>query len=474
MAIRFFFKRRESLTAKSEVYKKSIRAYLESEGYFQTTDSFIEGSFEDMIFHNSRISPGKNFLIEAKAEILSFKSIKFAKELVKYFRSWQILDKDKRFKLIIFAQELKEPEKWENIFNEDNDKEEIKNWIKWYNKKREEKDYELLERDISEFANFLSDCEFNVATKIDLDNAVAQKEVTSAQSISRIAQSLKKIVDKRRFPNMERSTLLLNILPIEVPTYYFVANTTITTKQEIYDLFEGKLIPPFLYKYDKRLLTFVPFDANNPLNEIISDNIIQLPTTELLKEDTLLSSKLINIHLRRILWNRGLWRDDSFFYYPILDDSKIERSITGPKKRPKIVIRRYDHKEDTIYAKRGDVNFFFHHAIELRTPTYWEKPYLEIIPRRYYTHNGSTPIDGEIRAKIDAGFKHPDYDRGPNRISLMKFWRHSLFQSEYYEIEPEDWFNSFQFGDYITIDVNWSPKVIERSQTRLWDYEDLQ
>ena len=57
MTIRFFFKRRESLTAKSEVYKKSVRAYLESEGYFQTTDSFIEGSFADMIFHNSSITP---------------------------------------------------------------------------------------------------------------------------------------------------------------------------------------------------------------------------------------------------------------------------------------------------------------------------------------------------------------------------------------------------------------------------------
>jgi hypothetical protein len=89
---------------------------LESQGYSQTTDSFTEGSLEDMVFHNPIVAPGKNFIVEAKAETLSFKSQKFAKEFVKYFKKWQVCEPSKRFQFLLFVQELKEPEKWESFF----------------------------------------------------------------------------------------------------------------------------------------------------------------------------------------------------------------------------------------------------------------------------------------------------------------------------------------------------------------------
>ena len=89
MTIHFFYARRESLTAKSEAYKKAVRKYLESLGFSQTTDSFIEGTFDDMTFYNPTIEPGKRFLVEAKAEDLSLAKLEFADELIKYFRRWR-------------------------------------------------------------------------------------------------------------------------------------------------------------------------------------------------------------------------------------------------------------------------------------------------------------------------------------------------------------------------------------------------
>lgn len=108
--------------------------------------------------------------------------------------------------------------------------------------------------------------------------------------------------------------------------------------------------------------------------------------------------------------------------------------------------------------------------MELRTPTYWGISYIELIPKRYYTLDGETPIDGDIRAKIDAKFRKPAYDRSRNRIGLIKFWKFVLFESKNYVISSEKWFDTFKFGDFVTERVNWSPKVIGRDQTRLWDF----
>ena len=66
----FLYGRRESLQGKSEAYKKSVREYMESLGFAQTTDSSIQGTFADMIFVNPAIEPSKRFIIESKAEVI--------------------------------------------------------------------------------------------------------------------------------------------------------------------------------------------------------------------------------------------------------------------------------------------------------------------------------------------------------------------------------------------------------------------
>jgi len=118
MAIKFLYGRRESLTGKAEAYKKGVRAYLESLGYSQTTDSIVEGTFEDMVFYNPTIAPGRRFVIEAKAENLSLKSKILARELVQYFRLWRSRESKDRFKFMLFVQAVKRPNEWELLFSE--------------------------------------------------------------------------------------------------------------------------------------------------------------------------------------------------------------------------------------------------------------------------------------------------------------------------------------------------------------------
>jgi hypothetical protein len=120
MTIEFLFGRREALTGLSEAYKRSVRTYLESLGFSQTTDSITEGTFSDMRFHNPVIEPGREFVIEAKAEKISMQSRKFADELVGYFRLWKSKTPSKRFKFILFCQAVRKPSQWEEMFGEIN------------------------------------------------------------------------------------------------------------------------------------------------------------------------------------------------------------------------------------------------------------------------------------------------------------------------------------------------------------------
>jgi hypothetical protein len=473
MTIEFLYGRRESLTGKSEAYKRSVRAYLESFGFSQTTDSIVEGTFEDMVFYNPTVAPGRRFVVEAKAEILSLKSKKLARELVKYFRLWHAQEHSKRFKFLLFTQGVKRPNLWESIFSETNNISKVKDWCSWYNDKcLETSEHSLETTDIVDMAKFFSESTVKVGDKLALELAVSEKESTSALSISRMARNLLKIVNKRRAPIMKKSSLIMDIIPIGVPDYYYVCSSTANSKQEIYGGLKGELIPPFIWRKDKSMMSFARFDQDNSLSQYVKGSVIMMNTKQLQKENPPMSSNLVNIHLRRMIWNKGVYRDPGaeIFYFPMLDKSKDKRLELGPKRRKRWVVKKITHRKDTKFARKGETNFFFHRAVELRTPTYWEVSYIELIPKKYYTLDGETPIDGTIRAKIDAKFRKPSYDRSKNRIAVMKFWKFVLFDSKSYVIPPEKWFDTFRFGDLMTEQVSWSPKVIGRDQTRLWDF----
>jgi hypothetical protein len=67
MTIHSIGKTRESLNWSSENYKEAIREYLDTEGYSQISDSFIEGDLADMVFINPSLAVGEKTLVESKA-----------------------------------------------------------------------------------------------------------------------------------------------------------------------------------------------------------------------------------------------------------------------------------------------------------------------------------------------------------------------------------------------------------------------
>jgi len=471
--IEFLYGEREALMGKAEHFKNNVRKYLESLGFAQTTDSMTEGTFEDMVFYNSTIAPGKKFVIEAKAENVTLKSKKLAKELVKYFRLWERDRPEDRFIFWLFMQGVKRPSKWKSMFYI-NDIDFISDWCKWYNNKCLKKDeIKLTESDISKIAVFFTDAKVTVANAIMLELAVLDKRKTSISHIERYGKKLLQLIEKRERPISKISKLIMNILPITLPHVYYVCKSTAKTKQEIYDYYENTNIPPFLFHpIKKEIATFSPLNEDNPLIKFCNNAIKIKDTKELQINNPTLASQLVHIHLRRIIWNKGIYQDGRarIFYYPMLDITQNERKEKNYTGYEILVVKKYSHQKDTYYATKGDINFFQHKAFELRTPTYWKESFIEIVPRRYYTLNGVDPTEGEIRARIDAGFRNPAWNRSINRLRAIRFWKYRLFDSDKWVINPEPWFKMFEFGDLCTESVKWSPEVVGRDQTRLWDF----
>ena len=253
---------------------------------------------------------------------------------------------------------------------------------------------------------------------------------------------------------MSKSTLIMNILPIKAPEYYYTCNSTASNKTEIYEGLKDQLIPPFIWRRDGNIMSFAKFDHHNPLSKYVKGPVTSLKTKELQIQNPSLCSELVNIHLRRIIWNRGVYRDEDIFYFPMLDKSKEKRMESDQHGKKRWVVKKLVFTKDTEFAKRGETNFFFHRAVELGTPTYWGCSYVELTPRKYYTFDGETPIEGDTRARIDAKFRNPYYDRSKSRIGLMRFWKFILFESKNYLKSPEEWFDGFKFGDFISEQVN--------------------
>jgi len=434
MTIRFLYGRRESLHGKSESYKKSVRDYLESIGFCQTTDSTIQGTFQDMVFVNPISDPGKKYLIETKAEDVTLYSKKLARELIHYFDLSQTSElHGMHFKL--FAQGVIKPTLWESIFNENNNFVAVKEWCDWYNCKCiEENESPLDEEKIKQVFEFFSKSEVIVGTAIDLQHATLDLQSVSSLSLTKTASNLYNLVDRRKAPLPIQSRLVLNILPISTPQCYYSFEPTITNKQEIYDTLKSDIIPlsPFLLTRENRVLTFADPEEENPLYTIVNGKIQTLNTKVLQEKNPLLSTELVNVHLRRMFWNQGLYRDrkSNILYFPMKDKTKDKTEVIDQRGMNRWVVKKIVRTKDTKYYKIGEVNFYFHRGVEVHTPTYWGESFVELTPRRYYTLDGEKCVDGEIRGRIDRKFRNPNFDRSSARLGLMKFWRISYLKSQ--------------------------------------------
>jgi hypothetical protein len=454
---------RESLVYTGEAFKNAVRLYLESQGYSQTTDSYTEGHFQDMVFVNREVDPGRLFYVEAKASMVSLAQRDFCKELMNYLLLWLRLPREKRFKLLIFIQEASKMRRWEVIFGDEMDELILDEWIE--KNKRHLSDKERLEFEEysrNEILSFFRETCVYIAPAYKLEIVAEEKRKTSALSPSRMAKNLLEESERRNHLIKKKCRLISNLMKVELPEHITVVPTTYKNPEKILEIF------PHPFKMSGSVIsTFCP-PARKTFEEIASGELETIETQMLMSSNPQELVKLVNYHLKDIMRFRGL-RPYNYLYFfePEYDgDIILDRWIeTKDGKKRRVARPMFKEIENSDSVESAPVlNYVYHSAVKVSAKIYWGRCYIQISPVRHYTTDGITPIEGEYRDRLDRTFRNPIYNRNPRQLSWIKFWKYYLFERHVEDKSKECWFKRFKFGDFESIDVVGIPQSIEKDQ----------
>jgi len=469
MSIHYLGKRREALGLTGEKYKKLVREFLEQSGYGLITDSSIEGHLPDMVLvHPDKLMPT---WVECKGTEIGPNDERFVKELMQYFNEW-LKKIENRFELFIFAVKLNDSEGFERIIGSKYTKKNLQLWYKNNLSKLPVKlQKKLKEVAFQDIVHFFSQIELYEASVDYLRIAITEKGERSIFSMRRYAENLLQDSKRRSIPLREKSELISNLIHLNFPQKYYVAKTKYKKKESIYNNFNSDEteIPPFLFDPETQTVsTFDPIQPDCPLRKALKTEPAAIKIDARTSQQFV--SAMINQHLRRILWKKGLTRiskTDIYYFQAIIENGVLKDRFINVFKRKKMMAHVYNkNNEEGI-----QLNFVFHTSAEIRPHYIWNQYYLQINPCKTFTIDGQTPIEGKKKSALDRFFRNPIYNRNSQKLSEMKFWKDLLMDDGSYIMPKEDWFAEFKFGTMEIVPFDYIPQTTKRGQTRLKEFE---
>lgn len=468
MPVRRIGRERESLMFSSEIYKNAVRKYLESMGYSETTDSYTEGHLIDMIFYNREIDPGREFWIEAKASKVGINNKALSTEILKLLRIWIDLKEERRFKLMIFVQDVDKETKWRLAFGEPIDKEFIDEWLS-KNKSRISEDYwEIIscaQKDT--IYSFFQETEINIAPAYRLEIIAEEKQKKSALSPNRKAKKLLDELERRNNLIEKKNNLILNLVKIKVPEKYLKIKSHCEDINEIWEILSESLSPPFFFD-GSNICSFCSEEDLGPLKKVISGDTKYFETHELLSDNPQEFTKLLNYHIDKLLKCKGLRRygDNTYFSTPITENEDIEertiRSYTGRERKVVTLVFEINDTSKLYYV--------YHRAVKVSAKVLWDNIYVQILPKRHFTEDGWTPIEGENKSRLDRKYRNAMYNRSDTYLSWTRFWKYYLFDLPFENPQHSTWFKDFRFEEFEIFPLMGVPQPIDKDQMLLFNY----
>ena len=235
MTIHSIGKARESKTWSSENYKKAIREYLDTKGYYQISDSYIEGDLADMVFINPSLAMGERTLVESKATSISSADEKLALEVVKYLIEWLKLDPRERFKFFIFAKSIIKKSDFKMYYGSDCSKKSVQKLIDRVKGKLDESSQEIIETvDFKDILNFFRKIDITEGSYEMLKAAAQSERKYSKLSLEGYANNLTTEVTRRAQPIQKKTTLISNLVELAPPTVYYGIKLKYSDSKNIY------------------------------------------------------------------------------------------------------------------------------------------------------------------------------------------------------------------------------------------------
>lgn len=462
---------REALTFSGEIHKKAIRNYLESQGFIQTTDSFIEGHLADMVFYNRDISPGREFWIESKATGVSISEKKFSLSILKYLKAWIAFPPEKRFVLWIFPQQVSREKRWKEIF-EQNDSEAVDDWLTTtvsYSTDEDKRFFENIGK--NEIYLFFKNSKVTIALASKLNIAAEEKRKTCASSPTRKAASLLSESENRNHLIEEKCVLTTNLLQFEYPEIITKIKTKFLTNDELRDSFSESFIPPYMFNGGS-LYSFCDKNEMNFFKDVTVGQTIEIYSKEFLNSNKSEFVRLMNLHIEKYARCRGLRKfSHSIFFFGLKPNENGE--FSERKKKSYTGLMNLVSKPMFDKIDNTKLNFVQHRAVVLNTKILWDNSYISILPVWHFTSDGRTAIEGINKDRLDRKYRNPAYNRSDAHLRMTNFWKFCLFEEKFENPLYAAWFKNFKFLGLESFTLRGIPRSIDKKQSVLsFDFGD--
>lgn len=466
-----FLHEREALAYGGDMYKKAVTRYYRTQDYFLKTSSSQEGHFPDIIL-TKKDQP--EFWVEAKSGKVSIFEKRFKKELLQYFIEWLKLSDNKRFSFGIFVSDLVKKEETKIRISKNAKIKPTVTWVRdieGIDLKPDDRD--LLENaNEKEIENFFHSIEVNICPGFELDQITKERMKELKKYPNTQERILLRETISRRKPSSTKSELISNFMKLSYPTIFWEVLSKYKRISFIYKHSkEGERLPAFVIpRYEDGDPVIRSFESNlSLLQQFMLNQQIQRSISALTENRRL---QLINEHLRRWLWCKGLRRsgNDYFFPYENFDVEKNEEefpplTIEGTR-GPKVITR-------PMY-KDGLLNFVQHHAVNIWLSKLGKDYGIFIWPKFIFTTDGITRIEGDWASKIYRKYLRAEFNYNPNKRSQLNFWQYFLLNGPFVR-EPDSWFDTFQLHPLLKKTVSWSSNTIEKGKLGLavfWEDEE--
>ncbi|MFX1345431.1 MAG: hypothetical protein ACFFAI_10015 [Promethearchaeota archaeon] len=462
-----FESEREARNYNSELYKKYIIRYYQTQGYSLVKNSLYEGTLSDIIMEKGK----EKVWIEAKATSVSIfaKSDKLRSEIFDYFYHWLRLRPEKRFKFVIFAFKFSKKKETKKIVTADAEDVHILNWFK------DQEDLNIEKKKLkkinsakeSEIFDFFKSIDVKVCSLLGLLDRVKEREKIIRKSLSSQQRKLLREIKHRKDPIKEKDLILLNFMELVYPQIFWQVRSVFKLKKTIIEKVSSDIsqrIPEFVVpRFEAPEPVVRSFEKNlNILRPHILGPIYDRETNRL---DIQRKLELLYTSLRRYLWCKGLrrWKNNFFFAYEEPIDKSKEKidsiKIKLPDRKPKTLTK-------PIYRLDGTLYYVEHKSIYIRLDEFDGKIGLFIWPEFIFSEDGINVITGYHSSNLHKKYLNPKWNRNPSWKLRLQFWSDFL-SSNHFTREKDSWFEDFRIKPLSSYTIGWKSKTIGVNELRI-------
>ena len=471
-------KARESTVWSSEEFKDSVRRFMESMGYSETTDSYTTGHLPDMIFEPGQSGATRKSWVETKNTKASLSDDEMRESAAKYLLSWIELSPETRFEFWLFVAETANWTRWQKTFGTGRDPSTVTRWLSGIKGDLGGRVASLLSNRPDEVLAFFAEVNLVEGDKQRVEAACKKNEATSTGSIDKYSDRLMREMTARSNVGPVAGVLKSNLFKIRLPPFLSILSVGISSREEARDRLRGVHVPPFAWGKKGEIIVIDVEGLTELFGTLDPAAPVRLSSGDVSRLYPRQVSRLLNSWLARIMFARGALLNNHVFYFPAerSDGVLFDRRIPTPSGRGMTVARVMPVEPGkppgaSSQADDSNVNFVFHKGVSVDAVQEGQDFFAALRTRKVYTSDGRKPLETESARRVDGAFRGQIYDRSESQMFLVSNFGWYIFKSDTWIEKPERWLGAIAVDDQLEVSFDWLPLPIAEGQLGLDQFE---